>query len=106
MADRHTVDDNNYERELKGQREIPGIHVRLHGVDVKVRSRNLEILKQAAKVCDLSFSEFARMSVMKEAKRVLLQWRKDRVEIAKKIIMDEKIREQNEKIKKEFADAS
>jgi len=78
--------------------EIPGVHIRIFGENTKVRSREIELMKRAAQLCDLSFSEFARMSVMKETRRILLQWREDRIEIANKILMEEKIRLEKNKI--------
>ena len=87
---------------MSSKDEIPGVHIRIYGENTKIRSRNLEFLKRAAKFCDLTFTEFCRMSSMKEAKRVMLIWRKDKVKIAKKILFEDKLRQEKEKIKKEF----
>ena len=72
------------------------VHFRLFGHESKLVSNELRTIQRACKYLGLTLSEFCRMAAFKEARRTLLEFQKEKVAIAKKILLEEET-----KIKKE-----
>jgi uncharacterized protein (DUF1778 family) len=79
---------HNYDDE--SSREV---HVRLYGSEAKIVSNELKTIQRACKFLGLTLSEFTRMSVFKEARRTLLDYQKDKVIFAKKILLEEELKQ-------------
>jgi len=72
-------------------------HIRLSTkVSVKIDSPRMDLIESAAKLKGVSLSAFCKTAALKEARREVLFYRKDRVEIAKRILADERRRMKNE----------
>jgi hypothetical protein len=77
------------------------VHVRLYGNDAKIISNEFRTIQKACKFLGLTLSEFTRMSVFKEARRTLLDYQKDKVLFAKKVLLDEELKQKKEQLEKE-----
>lgn len=75
------------------------LHVRLFGNDeVTLVTDNMPLINRACKLTGLTMSEFVRMAAIKEAKLTIVNFSKERVAIAKKILIDENARKEKEKV--------
>jgi hypothetical protein len=77
------------------------VHVRLYGNEAKIISNEFRTIQKACKFLGLTLSEFTRMSVFKEARRTLLDYQKDKVLFAKKVLLDEELKQKKEQLEKE-----
>ena len=72
-------------------------HIRLSTkVSVKIDTPRMDLIESAAKLKGVSLSAFCKTAALKEARREVLFYRKDRVEIAKRILADERKRMKDE----------
>jgi len=62
-------------------------HIRLNTKNcVKITSPRMDLILKAAEMKGVSLSEFCKVAALKEAKHTIFIYRKDRLQIAKKII--------------------
>jgi hypothetical protein len=91
----------------QGYIEKPGFHVRLFGEeDVKVtnstqESNETQLVKRACNRLGLTLSEFTRMAVTEKARVCLLYYKKERVKMAKQILLEEEMRIKKEQMERE-----
>ena len=76
------------------------VHFRLYGHETKIVTDELKTIKRACKFLGLTLSEFSRMATLKEARRTLLEFQKDKVLLAKKILLEESARKKKEELQK------
>jgi uncharacterized protein (DUF1778 family) len=74
------------------------VHFRLYGHEAKIVSDELKTIERACQFLGLTISEFCRMASIKEARKVLLDYRKDKIMFAKKILLDEESRLKREEL--------
>jgi len=77
------------------------VHVRLYGNETKIISNEFRTIQEACKFLGLSLSEFTRMAVFKEARRTLLDYQKDKVVFAKKVLLEEELKQKKEELDKQ-----
>ena len=77
------------------------VHVRLYGHETKIVSNELKTIQRACKYLGLTLSEFTRMAVFKEARRTLLEYQKDKIVFAKKILLEEELKQKKEQLDKQ-----
>jgi DNA polymerase elongation subunit (family B) len=83
-----------------------GVHFRLFDKEAKIVTNKLPLITRAANLTGLTISEFCRMAAVQEARYVLLQYRKDKLAIAKKIIHEEELENQRKKFEEEMANGN
>lgn len=76
------------------------VHFRLYGHETKIVTDELKTIKKACRFLGLTLSEFSRMAALKEARRTLLEFQKDKVLLAKKILLEESARRKKEELEK------
>jgi hypothetical protein len=76
------------------------VHVRMYGKEAKIISNEFKTIQQACKFLGLTLSEFTRMAVFKEARKTLLNYQKEKVLFAKKILLNEEVRLKKEQLEK------
>ena len=76
------------------------VHFRLYGHETKIVTDELKTIKKACRFLGLTLSEFSRMAALKEARRTLLEFQKDKVLLAKKILLEESARKKKEELEK------
>ena len=77
------------------------VHVRLYGNEAKIISNEFRTIQKACKFLGLSLSEFTRMAVFKEARRTLLDYQKDKIIFAKKVLLEEELKQKKEQLDKQ-----
>lgn len=87
----HNYDDENSKE----------VHVRLYGNEAKIISNEFRTIQKACKFLGLTLSEFTRMAVFKEARKTLLEYQKDKVIFAKKVLLEEQLKRKKEELDKE-----
>lgn len=75
------------------------VHFRLFGSESNIVSDKMHLITKAANIINLTISEFCRMAAVKEARYTLLEHHKQRLKIAKKIILDEELKQKQREIK-------
>lgn len=73
-------------------------HIRLNTKTcVKINSPKMDLILKAVELLGISLSEFVKMAALKEARLTMLEFREDRIEIAKDILKKEedRIKEEN-----------
>lgn len=74
------------------------VHFRMYGHETKIVSDELKTIQRASKYLGLTLSEFCRMAALKEARKILWDYQKDKVIFAKKILLDEENRLKKEEL--------
>ena len=87
---------HNYDNEKARE-----VHFRLYGHETKIVTDELRTIKRACKFLGLTLSEFSRMAALKEARRTLLEFQKDKVICAKKILLEEETKFKKQELDKE-----
>jgi len=80
------------------------VHFRLFEKEATIVSDQLSKITKAARFTGLTISEFCRMAAVEKAKLVLLEYHKNKVKIAKKILLEENLRLEKKKLEKEEFD--
>lgn len=68
------------------------VHFRLYGHETKIVSDELKTIQRASRYLGLTLSEFCRMAALKEARKSLLDYQKDKITFAKKVLLEEELR--------------
>ena len=76
------------------------VHFRLYGHESKLVSNELRTIKKACTFLGLTLSEFCRMAAFKEARKTLLDFQKEKVLFAKKIMLEEDTKKRKEELDK------
>jgi hypothetical protein len=74
------------------------VHFRLFGYEAKLVTDELNTIKKACKFLGLTLSEFCRMAAFKEARRTLLDYQKDKLLFAKKILLEEEMKNKKKEL--------
>jgi len=65
-------------------------HIRLNTKNsIKINSARMDLILKAAELSGVSLSEFVKMAALKEARLTILEFREDRIEVAKEILKKE-----------------
>jgi len=76
-------------------------HIRLDpNHSIKFTSDRMDLITRVAKMKGVSLSEFCKVAALKEARLEVMRFRKDKIEMAKKIIEEEEERRTKEAIEK------